>query len=62
MTCIIFRFVLQKHEDDVLSFNEFVSGVRVCLLFEEFLSKSEELFQSLDPGLAVYVLPFCFGV
>jgi len=41
--------VLQKHEDDILSFNEFVSGVRVCLLFEEFLNKSEELFQSMDP-------------
>ena len=52
------RFALQKHEDDLLSFNEFVSGVRVCLLFEEFLTKSEELFRALDPGALQIVLFF----
>lgn len=42
-------FAFQKQEDEILSFSEFVSGVRVCLMFEEFLSKSEELFRSMDP-------------
>ena len=36
--------VLQKKGDEILSFNEFVAGVRGCLLYGDFLRLSEELF------------------